>query len=325
MTPPSPAPNANGLLARLSEANHERLGEALWRLIANGSILGTEPGQRSYQWRIRTQEVEELTALLELKLFWDHEIRLVQAVPQIDAFALRLKLDATLVLLTLWYEFDTAVRDRGEAPPIRLNVEQLNDSLKTKFEPLRKHLPSPTRLREILSLAQRKNLLRFSPAEQPADATIDVLPTLKRVIPFQDIAEWNRQPNDISRHRLALTRRRITSQRRRRREPSHPPYAFARAELVWLPHSIPIDGNLLLAGVTGSGKSILMDLIQFVLVGDLRLVKFNQSATGAHSDRSLKGYCLGDTKQEEGGVTQYMRDSAVTYVALEFSGRPAEG
>lgn len=83
--------------------------------------------------------------------------------------------------------------------------------------------------------------------------------------------------------------------------------------------SIPVDGNLLLAGVTGSGKSILMDLIQLVLVGDLRLVKFNQSATGAHSDRSLKGYCLGDTKQEEAGVTQYMRDSAVSYVALEFT------
>ncbi|MEI6715900.1 MAG: SbcC/MukB-like Walker B domain-containing protein [Verrucomicrobiota bacterium] len=83
--------------------------------------------------------------------------------------------------------------------------------------------------------------------------------------------------------------------------------------------SIPVDGNLLLAGVTGSGKSILMDLIQFVLVGDLRLVKFNQSATGAHSDRSLKGYCLGDTKQEEAGVIQYMRDSAVSYVAMEFT------
>ena len=40
--------------------------------------------------------------------------------------------------------------------------------------------------------------------------------------------------------------------------------------------SIAVSGNLLLAGVTGSGKSILMDLIQFVLVGDLRLVKFNQ-------------------------------------------------
>lgn len=30
-------------------------------------------------------------------------------------------------------------------------------------------------------------------------------------------------------------------------------------------------------------------------------------------------YCLGDTKQEENGVTQYMRQSAITYVALEFT------
>ena len=63
--------------------------------------------------------------------------------------------------------------------------------------------------------------------------------------------------------------------------------------------SIRVEGNLLLAGVTGSGKSILMDLIQFVLVGDQRMVRFNQSATGDRSDRSLKGYCLGDTKREE--------------------------
>ena len=83
--------------------------------------------------------------------------------------------------------------------------------------------------------------------------------------------------------------------------------------------SIPVEGNLLLAGVTGSGKSILMDLLQLVLVGDQRLVRFNQSATGDRSDRSLKGYCLGDTKQEENGVTQYMRQSAISYVALEFT------
>lgn len=83
--------------------------------------------------------------------------------------------------------------------------------------------------------------------------------------------------------------------------------------------SLSVEGNLLLAGVTGSGKSILMDLIQLVLVGDQRAVRFNQSATGDRSDRTLKGYCLGDTKQEEDGVTQYMRQSATTYVALEFT------
>jgi hypothetical protein len=83
--------------------------------------------------------------------------------------------------------------------------------------------------------------------------------------------------------------------------------------------SIAVDGNLLLAGVSLSGKSILMDLIQLVLVGDQRLVRFNQAATGERSGRTLKGYCLGDTKHEENGVTQYMRQNAITYVALEFT------
>jgi energy-coupling factor transporter ATP-binding protein EcfA2 len=82
--------------------------------------------------------------------------------------------------------------------------------------------------------------------------------------------------------------------------------------------TIPVEGNLLLAGLTGSGKSVIMDLIQFVLVGDQRLVRFNQSATGDRSDRTLKGYCLGDIKGENGDP-QYMRQSSITYAALEFT------
>lgn len=189
----TPLPStSNSILGRLPESDRQRVGEALRRLLANGAILGTESGQAElYAWsHLNRDWMDEFAALLELKLLWDHELRLVQAVPQSGAFLLRVKLDATLVLLTLWYEFDTAIRDRGEAPPVRLTVAQLNDSLRTKFEPLRRNLPSPTRLSEILRFAQRKTLLRFTPATDPAEALIDILPTLKRVIPFQDIADW---------------------------------------------------------------------------------------------------------------------------------------
>lgn len=82
---------------------------------------------------------------------------------------------------------------------------------------------------------------------------------------------------------------------------------------------LDVHGNLLIAGVTGSGKSILMDLVQLVLVGDQKS-KYNQSATGAASTRTLKSYCLGDTKQDIDGAPQYMRDKgAITYAALEFT------
>lgn len=195
MTPSSaPVPVGHGLLSRLNPRDRERLGEALRRLLSQGSILGLEASQTDlYHWCHQNREwLEELAALLELKLHWDHPERTVQAVPQSAAFLLRLRLDATLVLLTLWYEFDTAVRDRGETPPIRLTAQQLNDALCAKFEPLRRQLPSPSRLREILSLAQRKNLVRFTPDVALERSLIEVYPTLKRVIPFQDLDEWNR-------------------------------------------------------------------------------------------------------------------------------------
>jgi energy-coupling factor transporter ATP-binding protein EcfA2 len=84
--------------------------------------------------------------------------------------------------------------------------------------------------------------------------------------------------------------------------------------------SLPVEGNLLLAGVTGSGKSVLMDLIMTVLVGtDAAHRHFNRSATGGQSDRTVKSYCLLDTKREENGVQQYLRSAAITYIALEFS------
>jgi hypothetical protein len=85
--------------------------------------------------------------------------------------------------------------------------------------------------------------------------------------------------------------------------------------------SLPVTGNLVLAGVTGSGKSILMDLLMLVLVGPERARHhFNRSATGSRSDRTIKGYCLLDTKREENGQPQYFHDKGVTtYIGGEFT------
>ena len=181
-------------LLRLEESDRTRLGEALRMLVERGSILGSESAYADlYSWSFANRPwLEELAALLELQLFWEHESRLVQAIPRSRSFLLRLRMDATLVLMTLWYEFDTAVRDRGETPPVSLTAEQLNDSLDAKFRALRKAIPGHTRLLEILRLAQRRNLLRFTAAADPAQTRIDILATIKRVIPFQNVEDWTR-------------------------------------------------------------------------------------------------------------------------------------
>jgi hypothetical protein len=181
-------------LLRIDDSERNRLGEVMRILLDRGSILGGEGPQNDlYHWAYANRPwIEEMSALFDLQLYWENESRLVQAVPRSGGFLLRLRLDATLVLLTLWYEFDTAVRDRGETPPVALTAEELNASLETKFKPLRRAIPAHGRLVEILRLAQRKNLVRFSAATEPARTRIEILPTIKRVIPFQSLDDWTR-------------------------------------------------------------------------------------------------------------------------------------
>ncbi len=81
-----------------------------------------------------------------------------------------------------------------------------------------------------------------------------------------------------------------------------------------------INGNLLIAGRTGAGKSVLMDLIQLVLIGDQRS-KYNAASDGRGqtSGRDKKSYCLCDTQEDINGVPQYAREGGTTYIALEFT------
>lgn len=79
-----------------------------------------------------------------------------------------------------------------------------------------------------------------------------------------------------------------------------------------------IEDNVLISGAYGTGKSALLDLIQYVLLGADR--QFNRAAAGNARGRDLVGYCLGDTNQagREGG-RHFLRHSGVTLVALEFT------
>ena len=89
--------------------------------------------------------------------------------------------------------------------------------------------------------------------------------------------------------------------------------------------TLPVRGNLVLAGVTGSGKSILMDLLMLVLVGPERARHhFNRSATGSRSDRTIKGYCLLDTKREENAIKEAQRLNIPVVALIDTNSDPDE-
>ncbi len=88
---------------------------------------------------------------------------------------------------------------------------------------------------------------------------------------------------------------------------------------------IDVSGLSLITGANGSGKSALLDLIQFVMLGEQQS-KFNKAAAGAGSGRSLRGYCLCDTNTTgRDGHERYLRPSSVTLAALEFTWPAQQG
>lgn len=82
-----------------------------------------------------------------------------------------------------------------------------------------------------------------------------------------------------------------------------------------------VDDNVLISGAFGTGKSAILDLMQYVLLGEHW--RANRAATGNSRGRDLVGYCLGDTNQaRQDGGRHFLRRNGVTLIALEFT-RPA--
>jgi len=187
----SEVPTVAPLFPHLDAKDRANLQETAQRLLASGSILRDESAERElYDWcQNRATMLEEWASLLGLKLVWLREERILLAQPESPSLMKRLKLDETLVILALWYDYDTEVRDQG-AHRVSYSVRDFNERLSSKFNKLKP--PSETRLEQIFRLLDRKNLIRFSNANPLTAAMIEILPTMRFAIPFSGLEEWTR-------------------------------------------------------------------------------------------------------------------------------------
>ncbi len=79
--------------------------------------------------------------------------------------------------------------------------------------------------------------------------------------------------------------------------------------------TLDIKGNTMLTGTNASGKSTIIDAIQYVLVGNLKTVKFNTAADEV-TKRTLESYVRGFVNDDH---MKFLREGDVTsHIALEF-------
>ncbi|MDR0586875.1 MAG: hypothetical protein LBG26_06515 [Treponema sp.] len=82
--------------------------------------------------------------------------------------------------------------------------------------------------------------------------------------------------------------------------------------------AMEIGNRCLLAGDNGSGKSTVIDAIQYVLAANLRMARFNSAAEERRGGgRDLMGYVRCKLGSE---TTEYRRGDTVAHVMLEWSG-----
>jgi len=179
----------------IPDTDRQPLRDVLSELLRHGVILGDEGSGRDLFRLVRdhyTKEVEAYFAPLGLRLIVlpDPPLLQVQPVPGECDLLTQFTQQETLIALVLWRLYDDALvttRTKG----VVLTANDLFTQCKVIFD--RIDAPSPSALRESLGRLRRKRLIRLtegSDPTKPADAVIEILPTLHRTIDFASLEEW---------------------------------------------------------------------------------------------------------------------------------------
>lgn len=177
------------------DADRAALREVLAELLGRGVLLGDEGSGRELYLLARDHyrtHVEDYLAPLALELIVDEEHSLLQARPRTESCLLlaRFDKDETLVLLTLWRLYDDEI-SIGSQEAVIVTVDQLWAALKVYFDKVA--TPEKSQIESCLVRLRRHRLVRTLKPEgmtQAGEMQIQILPSLARVIPFDDIVAW---------------------------------------------------------------------------------------------------------------------------------------
>lgn len=177
------------------DADRAALREVLAELLGRGVLLGDEGSGRELYLLARDHyrtHIEDYLAPLALELIVDEDHSLLQARPRTESCLLlgRFDKDETLVLLALWRLYDDEI-STGSQEAVIVTVDQLWAALKVYFDKVA--TPEKSQIESCLVRLRRHRLVRTLKPEgmtQAGEMQIEILPSLSRVIPFDDIAAW---------------------------------------------------------------------------------------------------------------------------------------
>lgn len=173
------------------------LSDVLTQLLSSGVLLGDTGRDRELFLLARQYqpEISEYFAPIHLELVPDPDRPILQLrpVPGDCGLIVRFNKAETLLVLTLWRIYHDARMEQTVATVV-VTANDIWSRLKLYFD--RIDPPTEALMREMLAKLRRRGLLRIQRQEDGArfgETQIEILPTLTRVIPFENDAAWEQQ------------------------------------------------------------------------------------------------------------------------------------
>lgn len=181
----------------IPDGDRPALSDILTELLAHGALLGETGRDRELYLLARDyqREIAEYLAPLHLELVPDPDRPILQLrpVPGDCGLMARFNKAETLLVLTLWRIYHDA-RMETVTDTVVITTNDLWQRLRLYFETVT--APTEAQLKEMLGRLRNRRLVRVQWHDDAArfgESQVEILPTLPRVIPFEDAAAWERQ------------------------------------------------------------------------------------------------------------------------------------
>lgn len=192
---PDAAPLWPSFWSNVPDADRAPIRDVLAELLGRGVVLGNEGSGRELFLLIRDHyqpHISDYLAPLGLDLIVDDEAMLLQARPRTETCQLlgSFTRDETLVILTLWRIWDDG-QSSGTSAAVIITVDDLWTRLKLFFDKIEP--PEKNQIDNILTKLKRHRLVRTHKPDGmtlPGEMQIEILRSLSRVIPFDDLEAW---------------------------------------------------------------------------------------------------------------------------------------
>lgn len=170
------------------------ISDILSTLLAHGALIGDAGRDRELFLLAREyqKDIGEYLAPLHLELVPDPDRPIFQLrpVPGDCGLMARFNKAETLLILTLWRIYHDA-RMETTVDAVVVTANDVWNKLGVYFEHM--ELPREAQLRDMLGKLRNRRLVRVQwheDANRFGDSQIEILPTLPRVIPFENVAAW---------------------------------------------------------------------------------------------------------------------------------------